>query len=517
MFLCADGRDCSRGDAFEGSPHDQTPGGSKFHLHDRRHLVAQDSPFRRDVRGDPDAFFRQHPLETSHSQDEYGNTITIMEAPQAMRPIPPRTDSHFRQDAKAVGDFRRNAKVAEESPLVKKIFALFDADEDGVLSKEEYKAYLKGIKLWDTEHTKAAYSDKTWDDRWPDECHQMRCTTEGITKKTFEEILYGEFRMGRARTDLGLCENASLEVVQGTSPPLESSPRIESHFRRHANVVDVTQVENSSFENSGSQPLNQVTSRLLHLNVKEMVRQQMQAELEPVRMQLADLQKLMQSVDVMTASSRTDPELSDAMMEQKMKPDTSRYENMLAGQGFRLQSAENVLRELGGAFDKFVNRHDALMQHVQDIDFRMDEMDKVIKAAADEAGRMTKMVPASRENSRKAAASRENSQLLTRTIGRLPNESSQQFSSVQQASQQVEELSFQVDRRYGMPLGIVLRNDGSKLVVDQVLESCTIPFNLGDRIVAVDGVRANSKKLLEMVGQNCIFKITCQRSCTETI
>ena len=41
-----------------------------------------------------------------------------------------------------------DAARAAELPLVKELFGMFDADGDGKLSKDEYKAYLRGIGEW---------------------------------------------------------------------------------------------------------------------------------------------------------------------------------------------------------------------------------------------------------------------------------------------------------------------------------------------------------------------------------
>ena len=40
------------------------------------------------------------------------------------------------------------AEAESELSAVKEIFEIFDADRDGLLSKAEYKSYLKGIGSW---------------------------------------------------------------------------------------------------------------------------------------------------------------------------------------------------------------------------------------------------------------------------------------------------------------------------------------------------------------------------------
>ena len=49
-----------------------------------------------------------------------------------------------------------------ELPLVREIFVAFDADADGLLSKEEYTKYLRGIAAWGK---KSVYTDEKWDER----------------------------------------------------------------------------------------------------------------------------------------------------------------------------------------------------------------------------------------------------------------------------------------------------------------------------------------------------------------
>merc|ERR1719491_1112062 len=83
-----------------------------------------------------------------------------------------------------------------------------------------------------------------------------------------------------------------------------------------------------------------------------------------------------------------------------------------------------------------------------------------------------------------------------------------------QASLEVEEFSFNVNRRPGTSLGMVLRDDGSKLVVDQAStdgNGLALPVSQGDRIVAIDGIRGDSKRLLQLIRRTGLLGITCQR------
>ena len=81
---------------------------------------------------------------------------------------------------------------------VEALFAMFDANGDGLLSKGEYAAYLRGIKVWGSGN----YTDDKWDDRWPQECQDMESSAEGVSWAGFRDKLYGEFRKEIAANDL---------------------------------------------------------------------------------------------------------------------------------------------------------------------------------------------------------------------------------------------------------------------------------------------------------------------------
>ena len=78
---------------------------------------------------------------------------------------------------------------------VKEIFAMFDADEDGRLNKDEYKAYLMGLG---DEWGKDDYTDERWDEAWLEECvHEhlnSSTTTEGITCECLLMLIGGSLR-----------------------------------------------------------------------------------------------------------------------------------------------------------------------------------------------------------------------------------------------------------------------------------------------------------------------------------
>jgi hypothetical protein len=297
--------------------------------------------------------------------------------------------------------------------------------------------------------------------------------------------------------------------------------------------------------------------------VKDYVRQQLYGEMEPIRVQVAVLQKQLQELDVKTqgmvvpiggSPGRNNSRGSD-LSEKKLEEMSPRLENWMTKQesdlgetNNRLAEAERVLRDLGAGCEKFTQRHDSLFVFVQDLDRRIDDVDKAAQANHQEAKFNHQQVLAKAVTS---APMPHNSPLPTPdhhggyAAGPLPiptpawapsplaSPGGQPISAAaaaaaglpqnkwtasdQSASLEVEEFNFQVDRKPGMSLGMILRNDGSKLVVDKISEGSSVPVTLGDRVVAIDGIRGDSKVLLELVRRTGKFKITCQRLLSTTL
>ena len=71
-----------------------------------------------------------------------------------------------------------------EAAACQELFALFDEDCDGRLSKTEYASYLRGIGLW----TKCeevlvkgewrGYTAKAWDRQWAEDCNRLKQTKQ---------------------------------------------------------------------------------------------------------------------------------------------------------------------------------------------------------------------------------------------------------------------------------------------------------------------------------------------------
>ena len=108
---------------------------------------------------------------------------------------------------KATLDTQEAAQHQQDLPLVREIFALFDADADGRLSQAEYKNFLRGVAAWGD----APYTDDQYDDEgWQRDCGLTASSpAEGITKEAFETSLYGKYRKGRAQTDLESCKRSA--------------------------------------------------------------------------------------------------------------------------------------------------------------------------------------------------------------------------------------------------------------------------------------------------------------------
>jgi hypothetical protein len=283
--------------------------------------------------------------------------------------------------------------------------------------------------------------------------------------------------------------------------------------------------------------------------MKEYVRAQMFTEMEPMRVQVALLQKQLQELDVksqqlVALNPRNKSRESDqsALSEKKQQEMSPRVENWMHEQdtkitetNSRVGKVEGVLRELGALHDKFAQRHDSLVECVRDMDLRIDHVDKIatqtqnapaVHVPAGPPGGPLASVPedgvidghgslppgfvppppggggyaGAAQHSKSGAASSSS------------GSGAQVFTAREhQAQVEVEEFDFEVSRQSGVSLGVVLRNDGSKLVVDQINEGCGMPVIPGDRIVAIDGCRGDSKALLEMIRRTGKFKIICQR------
>jgi len=293
--------------------------------------------------------------------------------------------------------------------------------------------------------------------------------------------------------------------------------------------------------------------------VKEYVRQQLYGEMEPLKVQVALLQKQLHVLEetckavVPARSMSRDSNHSGRGSPSEKKLDEMGpsienwmhdHESKLSDQTARLTKAEGVLRELGALHDKFAQRHDSLVECVQDLDTRIDHVDKAhstLRKNMELVPSTAPQGPLSSVPEHRAAAHHEKSAMPPGWVpppgaggfaGAAPSAGPPNVppaapgtgaaahvwtASEHQASLEVEEFSFDVDRRPGMSLGMILRNDGSKLVVDQMSEGSAVPVSVGDRIVAIAGIRGDSKVLLELIRRTGKFQITCQRLLSTTL
>jgi len=286
-----------------------------------------------------------------------------------------------------------------------------------------------------------------------------------------------------------------------------------------------------------------------HMAVKEYVRQQMFSEMEPIRVQVEMMKKQILILDeksVAVVPARSNSRGSDRQLETEKKM-TEGGENDPRLEGFmkdqadkfnevhnRVGRAEGVLRELGALHDKFAQRHDSLVECVRDLDVRIDNVDNAVARAKvpltppggplpsvpedfvpDYKGHAPMppgfVPPPANFGNQQHAGAKPSEQRAD------PGNNAVWTAREHAAALEVEEFAFEVERLAGVSLGIVLRNDGSKLVIDQIQDICKMPVQDGDRIVGIDGIRADSKKLLELIRRQGLLRITCQRLLTTSL
>jgi hypothetical protein len=297
-----------------------------------------------------------------------------------------------------------------------------------------------------------------------------------------------------------------------------------------------------------------------HMDIKEFVRQRMYSEMEPIRVDLAMLAKQVQVLDVKTQQvalvGSQLPESEEKKLGEILSPKIEAWvEGKLQGlqdTNSRLSHAEGVLRELGALHDKFALRHDSLVECLQDLDKRVEQIDGLVVANKQMDMAVTKLPsggmaphpsaprpgvkelvplpgeyqtippPQSRagfaepikppfgEGGHARAASRQ-APVTPSSASRGASGGNVWTANDHEAYLQVKEFTFSVNRIAGVSLGMVLRDDGSKLVIDKINEGITLPVCQGDRIVAIDQIRGDSKKLLELIRRTGQLAISCQR------
>ena len=79
------------------------------------------------------------------------------------------------------------------------MFCALDVDQDGFLCKDEYRAFLVFIGLWDSQ---SIYTVAGWDARWPEELTTLGCDPagRGVSRAGFT-LLYTKYRAVNLNAD----------------------------------------------------------------------------------------------------------------------------------------------------------------------------------------------------------------------------------------------------------------------------------------------------------------------------
>ena len=81
----------------------------------------------------------------------------------------------------------------------------FDTDSNGFIDKNEMKAYLKAVGVWETD---PLYTEAQWPEGWPIVCQLLGAQTHGIPMQSF--LTYTErYRKGNLNTDLSALSRLS--------------------------------------------------------------------------------------------------------------------------------------------------------------------------------------------------------------------------------------------------------------------------------------------------------------------
>lgn len=252
--------------------------------------------------------------------------------------------------------------------------------------------------------------------------------------------------------------------------------------------------------------------RELHTAVRELVARDLQNELEPLRMQLAVQQRQLQHMEHrcqqiaqqhQTLQTRTELEgRTEKKLEFEPGPGFETWKTL---QERRLSSAEHIIREMTSIQDKHSQRQDTLMQSFSELDEKIDKM----------TSRNLMVSPHILPDRIVAPVSMSDADF---GVGRalesiMPNTASSVFTK---SGIEVEEFTFEIDRSSGS-LGLMLKNDGDLLAVEKINSGCILPVNIGDHVVAVNGVRNDVNAMLEELRRKARLSVTCERSLSTTV
>eukprot|EP01043_Picozoa_sp_COSAG02_P032514 COSAG02_NODE_2175_length_9589_cov_6.644573_3_plen_1201_part_00 len=171
---------------------------------------------------------KEHLAETFRSLDSEGIAVTRDTKSATALEKYELVDSAAADDDSAA----KAQETIEQQPLPKPakfLFDHFDTDATGLLTKQNFKAYIQAIGLWETGNGLKQgswvyrYTDDPtgpghgggdgwssgrnlytgedtghcgFDEGWVDDCEELGCTTAGVPFSVFENKIYGELRTG---------------------------------------------------------------------------------------------------------------------------------------------------------------------------------------------------------------------------------------------------------------------------------------------------------------------------------
>lgn len=307
-----------------------------------------------------------------------------------------------------------------------------------------------------------------------------------------------------------------MDLLRVEQPQLQRQTPGKGDLRQFRTEAESLGASPSSSRSALPVGLEPAQMRELHSVVRELVARDLYNELEPLRVQLASQQKQLQQLQMQHFHARSEiEERSIEISEKKLADLTSpRFEAWKVLHERRLTNAEHIIREISLAQDKYTQRQDTLMQSFDELDEKIDKM-------------ASSKVPLHMQLDRHAPpASMGDAGFglhtglspAPETFGRavesaLPKTASSVFTK---SGVEVEEFTFDVDKSSGS-LGLILKNDGDMLLIEKISSGCVLPVNIGDRVVAVNGVRDDNKAMLEELRRNFRLSLTCERELITTV
>lgn len=312
--------------------------------------------------------------------------------------------------------------------------------------------------------------------------------------------------------------------------------RVEQQHQQLSSRGDIRQFRYEA-ESRGASPQQSSRSavepaqmRELHAAVRELVAHDLHNELEPLRVQLALQQKQLQLLEYRYQEFAQQAQHTRSQIEHRSNERSEKKQlDMEPNPGFeafkafherRLSSAEHIMREMSLVQDKSAQRQDGFGNLLTTLMHSFSELDEKIDKVA--SSKMTVVPPHMQPDRTAPPASMGDADFglspLPETLGRtvesvMSNTASCVFTK---SGIEVEEFTFEVDRTSGS-LGLMLKNDGDMLAIEKINSGCILPVNVGDRLVAVNGVRDDNNAMLEELRRKVRLSLTCERALFTTI